>query len=513
MALCDFCTNWALTTPAGTPRSMKRPHGEDDGGGGKDDIEDARAFDRSRRRLFPSGGGSLRGSLRPSSAYTPLRGQAPRRRGVGSFSSATASTAGQGVAALSALDQPAGAASATVRDAAASRLRTDGMHGGGGSDADDDDDDDDEAKALFLASVRHGDVLSPSVAAAARGRGQPAAGWARASLVTPPRPSAALSAAAPEAPDAPASSGVLSSPLTLPLAQRPSPDEEEGLLDDSRRGVNGDVVGGGFDRSRALAESQVLASAVQRGFQAALAVWSHADESPSRPCAWSCALSVRLASGAAHGPQTCFRKTCMVCVRPSSYTYSGLFSPSPHLQVTSSRPGTCGLSSRDCRQQPVPWSAASRWDHAKGGGVCNGCFLPRTVRSLDDTALDTHPIGRFGPSRCPWLLVIKVVLLQVAQARAPMSRAQPHFAPALSRACRVEWQTAAADGHGSQVGDERTRALSACERTIPRELLDWGPRELPSDVDKVAQWLAGGSRLPNVVLFAPILARAFGLRF
>ena len=50
-------------------------------------------------------------------------------------------------------------------------------------------------------------------------------------------------------------------------------------------------------------------------------------------------------------------------------------------------------------------------------------------------------------------------------------------------------------------------------RNIPKELLDWGPHQRPPSVDRVAQWMVSGRQLPNIVLFAPVMAKAFGLYF
>lgn len=172
----------------------------------------------------------------------------------------------------------------------------------------------------------------------------------------------------------------------------------------------------------------------------------------------------------------------------------------------------CALPSRECKHNYQPWRPTNRApkEHAL---CCHGCFLPRTIRTVDDTAFDTHGIGRFGPARCPWTLVIKVALLQVGQARRLMSPTQAAFAPALQQACGVQWETMGFVEQQRRGDGQAARALSVCERTVPRELLDWGARARPSGVDKVARWLTSGDRVPNVVLFAPVLARGLGLNF
>ncbi len=280
----------------------------------------------------------------------------------------------------------------------------------------------------------------------------------------------------------------------------------------------------GIDRA-ALAAAQMTSDALERGTRAALAVWAHADGAPHWPCAWCCAQSRTSQPAERHGPASCFIRTCMVCVRPSSYKYVGKSSPlSPQVAAAAAverspstaaaaaavAAGTCGVSSRVCKTQPPPWSRDRR-GHGDGGfdTRCHACFLPRTIRSVDGMALDSHPLGRFGPARCPWVFVIKVALLQVAMARSFMSPDKREFAPALAHACAVTWATQSDSSHdGCQAV-----ASAVSERNIPRRLLDWGPADRPSAVDKVAKWLSGGTRLPNVVLFAPILARAFGLSF
>ncbi len=194
--------------------------------------------------------------------------------------------------------------------------------------------------------------------------------------------------------------------------------------------------GRGIDRA-ALAAAQMTSDALERGTRAALAVWAHADGAPHWPCAWCCAQSRTSQPAERHGPASCFIRTCMVCVRPSSYKYVGKSSPlSPQVAAAAAverspstaaaaaavAAGTCGVSSRVCKTQPPPWSRDRR-GHGDGGfdTRCHACFLPRTIRSVDGMALDSHPLGRFGPARCPWVFVIKVALLQVAMARSFMS--------------------------------------------------------------------------------------------
>eukprot|EP00170_Pyropia_yezoensis_P000539 contig_2724_g540 len=154
-----------------------------------------------------------------------------------------------------------------------------------------------------------------------------------------------------------------------------------------------------------------------------------------------------------------------------------------------------------CKEEPKPWDPNTDGHIDPSISRCDGCCLPRTVR-CDETAHDMHGAAHFGPTKCPWTLCIKVVLIQVLLSRAHMSVDKPDFAPALSKACQVEWTTTS--GNGSDAPPERL---------IPNELLVWGPNKRQQGTDAIARWLTSGRKLPNTVLFAPILARAFDLSF
>lgn len=155
-----------------------------------------------------------------------------------------------------------------------------------------------------------------------------------------------------------------------------------------------------------------------------------------------------------------------------------------------------------CKEDPKPWDLNTDGHIDPTIVRCDGCCLPRTVRCDDETAHDMHGAAQLGPTKCPWTLCIKVILIQVLLARTHMSVGKPEFAPALFKACQVKWTTP--PSHASQ---------GAPERLIPDELLAWGPNTRQQGTDAIARWLTSGGKLPNIVLFAPVLARAFDLSF
>ncbi|GAB0492791.1 hypothetical protein MMPV_004061 [Pyropia vietnamensis] len=124
------------------------------------------------------------------------------------------------------------------------------------------------------------------------------------------------------------------------------------------------------------------------------------------------------------------------------------------------------------------------------------------------SAHDMHGAAQLGPTKCPWTLCIKVVLIQVLLAGAHMFVDKPEFAPALFKACKVKWTTTTTATTLSGNDSE-----AAPERLIPNDLLAWGPNKRQQGTDAIARWLTSGSKLPNIVLFASVLARAFDLSF
>ncbi|KAK1862705.1 hypothetical protein I4F81_005272 [Pyropia yezoensis] len=245
---------------------------------------------------------------------------------------------------------------------------------------------------------------------------------------------------------------------------------------------------------RALAAYALTLETLQRGQRAALAVWRSYDQGDYKPpCSWCRALSVPVTPGMKHTSSSCFNRVCMNCLRPSIMRQSAR---------TATMGDVCCQPRNICKEDPKPWDPNTDGHIDPSISRCDGCCLPRTVRCDDETAHDMHGAAHFGPTKCPWTLCIKVVLIQVLLSRAHMSVDKPDFAPALFKACQVEWTTTS--GNGSD---------AAPERLIPNDLLVWGPNKRQQGTDAIARWLTSGRKLPNIVLLAPILARAFDLSF
>jgi len=69
-------------------------------------------------------------------------------------------------------------------------------------------------------------------------------------------------------------------------------------------------------------------------------------------------------------------------------------------------------------------------------------------------------------------------------------------------------------GGGGGDGGGGGSGASLATRRPPAELLDWGPNVgIAHDIDDFGRWLTDGATVPNLVLFAPAVAEAFGLQF
>lgn len=169
--------------------------------------------------------------------------------------------------------------------------------------------------------------------------------------------------------------------------------------------------------------------------------------------------------------------------------------------------------------------------------------MPLVVRGGRDGLVPTHDVGGRGMWACRWLHTVRVILLQAVHARRCMSRTEGVFAHALEATCGVNWMrppqkgarhtgaAAAAAADGSTMGSGTLRGgggggggggdgggggsgASLATRRPPAELLDWGPNVgIAHDIDDFGRWLTDGATVPNLVLFAPAVAEAFGLQF
>ena len=270
----------------------------------------------------------------------------------------------------------------------------------------------------------------------------------------------------------------------------------------ARRGAaQADDADGFVYNDAALVRVVLVEAAVRVGKRAARAVFdSRRGHMEERPCVW-CRAVVRPSATGRHTLRTCFPGVCVSCYRECRLNAS---KPLPSL---SGQTEWCGMRSVECRLLPKAWSAAAR-DEAEPAGCCAGCFLPDAIVPPDsDVNVALHDIDAYGPAKCPYGFCIRVALVQVHLTRLRMSHERSSFADALFDVCRVRWEAApAGDGDGDVVG-----------RVPPSSLLDWGSLERPSPVANFAQWLTapsrGGGPVPNILLFAPVLADAFGLRW
>jgi len=279
-------------------------------------------------------------------------------------------------------------------------------------------------------------------------------------------------------------------------------DSRAGNVAGARRGAAqaGDADGFVYNDA-ALVRVVLVEGAVRVGKRAARAVFdSRRGHMEERPCVW-CRAVMRPSATGRHTLRTCFPGVCVSCYRECRLNAS---KPMPSL---SGQTEWCGMRSVECRLVPKAWSAAAR-DEPDPAGCCAGCFLPDAIVPPDsDVNVALHDIDAYGPAKCPYGFCIRVALVQVHLARLNMSHERSSFADALFDACRVRWEAAPKnDGDGDVVG-----------RVPPSSLLDWGSLERPSPVVNFAQWLTapsgGGGPVPNVLLFAPVLADAFGLRW
>lgn len=242
----------------------------------------------------------------------------------------------------------------------------------------------------------------------------------------------------------------------------------------------------------------VVQAALERGMRAAAAVVQSVHQGgDTRPCAWCRALSVSQFPES-HGYGSCFPSFCMHCVRPSIKPGS--------LNVDTVH-AVCVKTYANCKKDRTPWDRSGLGSPSAKGTICSGCRLSRTIRPDQHLSLDSHARDGFGATKCAWTFCIKVVLIQVHLARSEMSTTNDTFDEALFNACKVAYTLE------PQGADLATDTPSVAERVIPARLVDWGSESSPPSVDLVASWLTDGGTLPNIVLFAPVLARAFGLTF
>jgi len=251
----------------------------------------------------------------------------------------------------------------------------------------------------------------------------------------------------------------------------------------------------------ALARVVLVEGVVRVGNRAARALFDRRrGDMGERPC-FRCRAVMRQCGPGRRTLRTCFPGVCVSCYRECRLNAS---KPMPSV---SGQTEWRGMRSVECRLEPTAWSAAA-CDEPDPAGCCAGCFLPDTIVPPDsDVNVALHDIPAYVPAKCPYGFCIRVALVQVHLARLNMSHERSSFADALFDTCRVRWEAAPKnDGDGDVVG-----------RVPPSSQLDWGSLERPSPVANFAQWLTapsgGGGPVPNVLLFAPVLADAFGLRW
>jgi len=241
---------------------------------------------------------------------------------------------------------------------------------------------------------------------------------------------------------------------------------------------------------RALVFTQQMVDVMRTGGRAALALrQKHRDDRPV-PCAWCCARGAQLPSGA-HSTATCFLGTCCSCLKQTNGWPGG-----PELEALSPHTERCDIGWHECK------SRRQAWDTGAEGNRCMGCTLHNMYKpERTATAIASHDVVRFGPKSCSWLFCIRVALVQMQLARRRMSQRQPAFAPALLDACGVAWKT-------------RSVSDGVAGRVPPPVLLDWGSMQAPASANKVAEWLTSATQgVPNLALFAPVLADALGVSF
>jgi len=251
---------------------------------------------------------------------------------------------------------------------------------------------------------------------------------------------------------------------------------------------------------RALAYGQVVEAATQVGLRAARAIWDSSRGDQGRPpCAW-CRAQPVAPLRTSHALTECFVGICCSCLKPSG----GHGPPGGR-----GRPDECShTSSQQCRRQRLPWTQGGATP--LGGKRCKGCTMLITMPAGEHGLISLHGDKDYGTFKCRWLYVIRVAMLQAMMARRVMSPMQPDFIKALQETCCVDWMTMPPSASGSGNVGEQPMAL----RTPPMELLSWGPNvRVAHSVDDFGEWLTAGARLPNVVLFAPVVAQAMHLSF
>jgi len=241
---------------------------------------------------------------------------------------------------------------------------------------------------------------------------------------------------------------------------------------------------------RSLVFTQQMVDVMRSGGRAAVALRErHADDHPL-PCAWCCARGLQQPPGE-HTTATCFLGTCCSCLKQNGRLCGG-----PDLQTLSPHTERCHDIWFDCK------SRRQAWDTGVQGQRCLGCTLQNFYKpERAAKAVSSHDVVRYGPKACSWLFCIRVTLIQVQLARRRMTQRRPAFGLGLQEACGVAWRTRSASG-------------GAAGRVPPTALLDWGPMQAPASADLVAEWLTSSTQgVPNIALFAPVLADALGVAF
>ena len=285
---------------------------------------------------------------------------------------------------------------------------------------------------------------------------------------------------------------------------------------------------------RAHADGQVVEAAVFVGRRAVAPIWrSSPSAGPTQPPCAVCRMHFVVRAGPSeHGLRECWRGLSCACRKISSRRR-------PNEAVKRRTADACPLSSHACRSRRLSWQPAVE----ASGDLCFACFMLLVVRGGRDGLVPTHDAGGCGMWSCRWLHTVRVVLLQAVHARRRMSRTEGVFSNALEATCGVNWMrspqngarhtgaAAAAAADGSTMGNGALRGgggggggggdgggggsgASLATRRPPAELLDWGPNVgIAHDIDNFGRWLTDGATVPNLVLFAPVVAEAFGLQF
>lgn len=235
--------------------------------------------------------------------------------------------------------------------------------------------------------------------------------------------------------------------------------------------------------------------ALEFGRRAATAIMDSRQADSVRPCAACCALRVPSVPARRHTPAACFKNICCSCLRTSRYVSA----------ASAERPleNVCSTPSAECRNVPPPWIPVYP-EEGEPEGSCTGCGLPPSVVIPSVGVFGLHAQGQRGNLKCPWAFTIRVAMLQMARARTGMAMQRPLFSVALQQRCHIAW-TWPEEALGAE------DAVRRCVRLPPRNILDWGDSLDGVSSRSFAQWLTSGTTLPNVVFFAPVLAKALGV--